>query len=576
MKRNIIKFTGIAMISALTLTACHPDRVKEEVGLAAILSLTIKNQASGNCAISLNLGTLYSGAIIQTAVNATTTFTDTEFQAASGETIGTNQNYTTYASVPYNVKYDAFIKGGGSYDKTARDADIATAKATVDQGSIIGAALAIVGTTSLTNAQKTAALQAFYATFSADEQLAIAKRFNAALTAATFKATFIDTFPGNFGGTTAAAGSLGGAMCASVDSNTSSVFTGTACSVSGTVTANFQTTIVSPYQARQAYVNGTGILACARIPRSSCSFTGLTTTDRAAAFTSIVKAFDAVNNNQDCRKPTSDFSNSMIRGAFVGTPKNTIISGFTTHSNPYVVANPNATVDVYTSISEGSTFPNNKIFPERAYPVSSALSNISTNFNVAFPLTIGTTTQVAGDSTIAYYKASNINVTQVDACEGLSLSGYGPISDIAQTSTALATRKELTSTKEIAYAFSAENTAATLYATTRGAVQDTINSAGNDAIACNNSFRSKFAISVAIGGGKLPVLNAAITGDGGATSSLTTCLYGGTATGRATSSSLLASTSLAGIGSCPAGASAGAARFGDSGLDKLSAFPNNE
>ncbi|TGL61268.1 hypothetical protein EHQ58_05695 [Leptospira ognonensis] len=545
MKRNIIKFTGIAMISALALTACHPDRVKEEIGLAAILSLTIKNAASGNCAISLNLGTLYSGAIMQAAISSTTTFTEAEFTQASGTSIGTGQNYTTYASVPYNVKYDAFIRGGGTYDSTARNTDIATGKASVDAASYLGIAAATcsaAGTTSGATLQ--AILDAHLATFTTAEQTSLGAVFTAAGGSVTGVRT---AFAGG-------CGVIAGALAATYTAFGGSTATATA------------------YQARQAYANGTGILACARIPRSSCTFTGLTTADRAAAFTSIVKAFDAVNNNTDCRKPNSDFSNSMIRGAFTGTPRNTIISGFTTHTYAFVVAHP--TTDVVTPISEGSTFGNNKIFPETAYPVSPALSNISAAFNVAFPLTIGTTKQ--DESSIKYYKASNINLSQVDACEGLSLSGYGPISEIAIGSTNIANRKELTSTKEIAYAFSAENTAAALYATTRGAVQGTATATELDAIACNNSFRSKYVISQAIGGGKLPVLNSAISGDGGSTSNLTTCLYGGTAAGRTTSGSLLATTSLAGIGSCPAGASAGAAKFGDSGLDKLTAFPNNE
>lgn len=573
MKRNIIKFTGIAMISALALTACHPDRVKEEIGLAAILSLTIKNAASGNCAISLNLGTLYSGAILQSAVNSTTIFTQAEFEQASRTTIGTGKDYTTYASVPYNVKYDAFIKGGGTYDENARKTDINSGKGATDLGVLLGAFTLGAGATATTptwtaSAASGSTTQTQYALFSADEKTAIVAATNGAIASVAVLNTIVTN------SNVAAGAGTADTLCQLI---TSGAVSTCAALNAGLTLAQRQTayaTVVGAYQARQAYVNGTGILACARIPRSSCTFTALTTTDRAAAFTSIVKAFDAVNNNQDCRKPTSDFSNSMIRGAFVGTPKNTIISGFTTHSIPYVVANPNSTVDVYTSISEGSTFPNNKIFPEAAYPVSSALSNISANFNVAFPLTIGTTKQEVGNG-IPYYKASNISVLAVDACEGLSLSGYGPISDIAQTSTALATRKELTSTKEIAYAFSAENTAAALYATTRGGANGTADAAGLDSFACNNSFRSKYAISVAIGGGKLPVISGAVSGDGGVTSTLTTCLYGGTATGRATSSSLLATTSLAGIGSCPAGASAGAAKFGDSGLDTLSNFPNN-
>lgn len=550
MKRNINKFIGIALISSLGFTACHKKSVTEEPGLALLLSLAIRNSASGNCAVSLNLATLYSGAIIQTAVNTVGTFTQADYEQCSSTTVGSGQTYTTYADVPYNVKYDAFIKGGGTYDATARATDTATAKASVDAGSVLGAAKATAsGITAAggapcgaQNASLIAAVTGHINQFSAAEITAL----NPVLVALTAGA-------GGLNATTilGAGGLANAGVCAALIPN---------------VTAN-DNSAVSGYQARQAYANGAAILACGRIPRSSCTFAALTTADRATAIKSAVTAVDNVANNADCRKTNSDFTNAMIRTSFFGVPKGTVISGFT--SSPSVTASP---TDGYIAISEGTTAPNNKIFAKSAYPISSALSTITTGFNVAFPMSVGTTKQT--ESTIPYYKASNISIAAVESCEALGFAGYGPSNGVTTNNATLALKKELTPAKEIAYAFSAENTAATLYAGVRGAVQDTANAAGSDAIACNNSFRSRFSIPLAIGGGKLSVLNNAVSGNGGATSTLTTCVYGGTSTSLTTSASLL-STTLAGIAACPTAAAAGAGKFGDTGLDTLANFPNN-
>lgn len=506
MKRIILKLTGIAVLSSLALTACQHDKLKDESVLAALLASSIRSSASGNCAISLNLATLYSGAIIQSAVNTSTIFTESDFNAATGTT-ATALGYTNYAAVPYNVKYDAFIRGGGTYDATARTADINSAKALTDLVALAGQAAVLCSANAATPAATLqGATTQFLATYSTAEQTAL----NAAVAGVT--STVIN------GALAAGCGAVAGAPWTSFGGATATA---------------------SAYQARHSFVNGAAILACARIPRTQCTFAALTTADRATAIRNGVTAVDNVANNSDCRKTNADFVNNMIRTNFTGVPRGTVISGFT--SSPSVTASP---TDGYIAISEGSTAPNNRIFAESAYPIASALSAISTNFNVAFPMTVGNVKQ--GESTIPYYRASNINLVQVETCESLGFAGYGTTTSGVTGNATLATKLELTPARELAYAFSPENTAATLYAAVRGATQGNATAAELDAIACNNSFRSRFSVPLAIGGGKLGALNSAVSGNGAATATLTTCTYGGTTTSRTTTNSLL-STTLAGI-----------------------------
>ncbi|WCL49777.1 hypothetical protein [Leptospira sp. GIMC2001] len=539
LKSFITKTLAVSAIAAMAVN-CHPDKVEEDALLAGLVASQIRGLGASNCAISLNLATLYSGAIIQQAVNSTsltgaTIFTEEEFEAASATTVAAGQTYETYGQVPYNVKYDAFIRGGGTYTADSRTADINSARNVVDVGAYFGLLAAAVsanggvaticGSATL-RAGVSGALTTWYGTYTGDQK------------------TTLD-------GTLTAAGTSHTALSGGINNAGTCVATFTA------IGARLTTEAGSAYQARQAHVNGSAILACGRIPKSSCSLAGISTANRAAAITAKEKTYADIGNNPDCRKTDADFMNRVRTGLFTGLPRNTPVLG--------TVASP---IDQIGAISEGGTAANNQIFAESAYPVSSALSAISTNFNVAFPLTTGTTAQAS--STIPYYGASNINFTVVDSCESVGFIGYGPINAAATTSAALQNRRELTSVKEIAYAFSTQNAAASTYAAISAVV--------NDEIACNNSFRSKFPIPLAIGGGKLPELANASTGDGGASSNLSLCVYGGTEAGRATSISLLTSgvATLSGIESCTMANFGAANRFGDAGLEKLTNFPNNE
>jgi len=549
MKMNTFLKLGMATTLLLGAANCSQKVVEDKPFITLLLSNAIKSAASGNCAVSLNLATLYSGAVLQNAINTATTFTQAEFQEASGTTVGTGQTYETYASVPYNVKYDAFIRGGGTYNDAARTADINTGKAGVD---LVALALLNASATSSfasVNATTFGVAQAFWNTYSDAEKTAI----GAAAAAASSNAVTLASLNTAYGSLAAYGASLGGGLA--------TFFGGVITAAGGQLAAG------AAYQARQAFANGGAVLACGRIPRSSCTFAALTTADRATAVTNGVTNINNVANNTDCRKPNADFINSLIRSSFTGLPRGQVITGLSFRGN--LTASP---TDSYIAISEGGTASLNTIFAERAYPVSSALSAISTNFNVAFPLRVGTTKQTDGNGTIAYYGGSNINLSVVDTCEAFGLAPFGQGTN-KTNSTTLQAYKTLTSTAEVAYAFSPQNSAATLYSALRGAVQGTPSEATNDAIACNNSFRSRFSIPLAIGGGKLPVINA-VSGDGSASALLTTCVYGGTTASLETTRSLLANV-ITGITACPATAKGAAALFGDTGVDTLANFPNN-
>lgn len=530
-KSILKKSIAIGALASVAIN-CQPGKIKDDPALGILAALTVTGLGKGNCAISLNMGTLYSGGIMQAAANTATIFTQAEFEAAAGKTIA-ELNYATYAAVPFNLKYDAFIKGGGTYTAESRTADINSGKATFDLLALMGVAAAACSANAATPAGTLqAATTAFFNTYTTAEQTAL----NAAVAGVT--STVVN------GALAAGCAAIGAAPYTSVGG--------------GTV-------VGGAYQARQAYSNGSGILACARIPRSSCSLGGISTATRALDIAAKTKVFNDISANESCRKSNPNFMGNVRTALFTGVPKGEVILG--SAADPTNVGSP---------ISEGTTFPNNRVFPESAYPVSGALSAISSNFNVAFPLSTGAVAQAS--ATIPYYKASNVNFAVVDSCESigftnnsLNAQSVGPVNTVGTL--------PLTAVKEIFYSFSPENAAATQYAATRGATQANANgtptAAEIDAIACNNSFRTKLSIPLAIGGGRLGSIATAISGNAGDTATLTTCLYGGTASGRTTTSALLGTTSLANVPSCPTTAAAAAAKFGDTGLENLANFPDN-
>lgn len=297
---------------------------------------------------------------------------------------------------------------------------------------------------------------------------------------------------------------------------------------------------------------GTGLLACARIPRASCSFGGLTTANRSADIDNAVNVYNKVTSTSDCKMSGTTYANLLNNGFRGLLDTKGVNLGTGAHANP---------------VSNADTYELTKaqvILGEKMYPKFGSL--VSLGFGTLMPMKAGTTaiTQSATELTLG----SNININQVESCETLGLPSTG--FTVAQST-------PLTSIREIAYSFSTEGSAAAAYAAARSLTVPTYAATEpfEDAKICNNALRAQYKPAVAIGGGKLPSVNGAY-GDGGS-ALLTACLYGKDATARGTAATTLAgaSTALTGIASCPAAASAGAAKFGDDGLDKLENFPNN-
>lgn len=453
MKFNSMKITGLALLSALSLSACKPDVEESLPIVTALVSGAVQSAGSGNCAISVNLTGLYSGTVLQLAVTG------------AGDTSGTfrtqyntvypNATVATQAELiaaPFNLKYDAFFTLNSTWTAAVRAGYVNSVATAMDAGSFATAGVS-------------------------------------ATSAAGLKA-----------------------------------------------------------------IRGTSILACARIPRSSCSVTGLTTLNLAADLVAQTAAVNLVLSTAEARKTP----------AYVNAVKTTGFNGHATTSTAL-----NLFDGTFTPTSGGSTssFTGNNILATNAYPKFGTL--VGLGFGNLMPVSTGTTAYALDSTT--FTQGSNLAVTPVTSCESLGLSDRGI------TQTASAASLPLTPAKEIAYAFSTQGSSAALYATAIGASIGTASQATEDAIQYNKALRSRFSVPLALNqGGKLDDISA-VSGNGGATSTLTTCLYGQTAAIRTTAASVLAaaSSTLTGINDCPAAASTAAARFGDTGNQTLSSFPNN-
>ncbi|BDA79808.1 hypothetical protein LPTSP3_g27380 [Leptospira kobayashii] len=540
MKRNFIKFTGIALVSTLAFTACHKEAVKEEPFLAALLAEAVKSAASGNCAISINHAGLAYGAVIQTAVinggtasaiygnaalnGSTTTFTQTEFESAVGGTIA-SLGYNTYAEVPYNVKYDAFFK----WDATKRNTALTWTKTFRDYFLFIG-------------------------------NLAVGDNTGAAA-----------AFPTGTGAAVVSLVATGGVS--STNCNSFVNYAGTCSTATTTLAASFG--VVDR-------TNGTATLACARIPKSSCSIAGLTTANRAADIDSASAVYNAVLGNSDCRKSGVNFPGALAKVGFKGLPHNVSVG---LSSGTFVNTKTNSASSSVDSLT--------RILPENAYPKFGSL--VSLGFGALMPVnkTDAAYPTTASTSNTLYYGGKNLSVTSVDSCESIDL-GSGITTKVPEP-------KELTSAAEVSYSVSTNGSAAALY-------YDLANSASfsgaaasydattftsptvSDGIACNNSFRSKTSIPLAIGGGKYPSISSGVSagakGDGGATSLLSICVYGGAnVAARSYAKALLASglttagttTTSAQIPDCSSKAFAVSNNFSELGTNPPSStsYPNN-
>ncbi|MDX1960756.1 MAG: hypothetical protein SFU98_19445 [Leptospiraceae bacterium] len=536
---KFLKTTILATLVVANMMTCS----KPSGGSAAniyLLANSIQSATKGNCAVSVNLESLYYGAIVQSAVSggaATTTQSATAFDyldynSVTGETLTPAE----WAAIPYNKRYDAFFTTtlNATWTQAARNAVLASAKGSADAVAYLGLAASLCSSNAATPGTTIAGALAGFRTESAS--------VSGSLTAA--EATAANTTLTAFGGTTTIEGAFTAAGCGAIGGSLALSYAG----------AGGSSTAASAYVNRVAQKHGAALLACARIPRSSCSFAALTTANIAAAKSSVVAAFDALNNNSDCRKSSANLMNNALIAQTTGLKDKDTITGFATRG--ILTGGDTLYPNARTSQGSTSTPVGNQIYAERAYPISTALANISANFALAFPLSQGTTSY----STTTMTGGANVNTKIIDSCAAIGL-GVGP-------SPAATASKFLTSPAEILYSLSTNNTAATFYSAVSGSV--------TDSIACNKSFRSKFNTSSAstlnLLGEKLATIDTT-SGDGASSSLTSTCVYGGSA---ATNSTVAAafSTVIAGLNICPAAASVGASTFGNTGLNSISGtFP---
>lgn len=465
---------------------------------AFLLADSVRQAASGNCAISINHAGLSYGVYINVAINnggviginsalsglnpatsgvfasvaasqSVELFTQANYEAASGSSV-TEQGYSSYSAVPYNVKYDAFFKEGGSWTAEKRYKLIDFAKTFVD--SFVPWVIF--------NANTSAGITALNGLQAPQSNIQDSMLYAVSSGSVSTRTAFISGLPG------------------------------TATSLSAAITGFVGIGL-------QSAVNGTAALACARIPRANCSVGALTTPDRETDIRGAKDVVNAVFNNKACPIVSDEHANNILNSGFVGLPPKTKV---TTIVGDYERPTNATSFPIGGDSSNGIT-SSTKILAERAYPKFGSL--VGLGFGNLMPINKGTGTYVLAADKFEFGK--NLEARVVESCETLGLT-RGVTVDLPAN-----LRKQLTSAPEIAYSLSTNGQAASLYA----------NVSQGDPAACNGSFRSQFVIPQTLGGGKLPNLATAPAGDGGVTSLLSICVYGGTATKRAYAKTLLAS-----------------------------------
>lgn len=550
----------MAIFAGLTVN-CHKSSDGNDGGAKILLmAQQVASAASGGCAINVNLGGLYAGSIYSAAIS--TQFSQSEYEAASGSTV-TAQGFSSYAAVPYNRKYDAFVKTGGTYTTTNRNADIASGKAIADASAYLGQAAALCSANAATPGATIQAALAGFRTASTSVSGSLSSTEATAMEAALVTL-----------GTSSATIEAGFTSCAGLGQAVYNTLGGAA-------------TTASVYFARLNYATGSAMMACTRIPRSQCNLGAISTATRSAGIGSVVRAHEMFLNYADCRKPVASFAEGVLRYQTTGLPSTTPIPAVTSALDSTVGFRiRGAYKNSIANEGSASSFQGNQIYAENAYPISSALAQTAPSFTALFPLTSGN----AAFDTTTWRSGGNISLVTVDSCEAIGLGGVGPIPVKASDNYATVdNKKNLTEAKEISYAFSDNAAVATAYlgtytlATTgaagyiTAAITGAATSIATDTIACNKAMRNAFTVSGALGGGKLPVIDVAF-GDGQRSSLFTACLYGGSSTSRTTIGSILGTsvTSLSGITDCPSTASTAATAFPKNGTAaSFTTFPNN-
>ena len=568
---------------------------------AASITAGVPATASASAIAAANAATGAGTTTASTAAATTVANTATAADAIY-KLVPTN---AIYVNVPYNKKYDAFLTNsadGTSWTNALRATTIASQKVSTDltalAGSLLSPYFTIINTAvsagtftaaTVTTAQAAAqaSMNTFYATFSTAEKLAMAQALGSSNTVTT-----LDTLVANASTTqiyntgtansaVSGTGTFGSIACAAGGGNSGVVIllnTNTCVSginaAFGTVnTGSFTTgltTAGTAYLARLSYAKGAALMACARVPRTSCTASSLLTSTRDADVASLVNNYQTINATAECRKPSTGVLAAVLSQGATGLPKEATFLGKNTTVNlggGRIYQNTAA-----AGGSEGSTtgLSSTGILAEKAYPKSGALLGIAATFTTAHPMNSGTTPY----DTATFYGGSNINVANVTSCDALGLGNYGP-TPIKPTDslTTVNSKKTLTDVKEVVYAFSTNNTVAKAYETAIATTSPF--TATVDAIACNRQMRKLTPISSLLNvGTTLADLNTT-SGDGGATSLVTACVYGADSATRTVVSTTLGTT-LPGLDSCPVAASSGASSFGATGLTTYTSFPDGQ
>jgi len=539
MKSLIFKLLSIGVVAGL-VAGCRPKTSEEDAVLFGIVSQQITGLAEGNCAISINHAGLTYGVYVNVAINnggvlgissqlagasavfasvfgsvapsqSIELFTLANYEAASGSTIA-EQGFSSYANVPYNLKYDAFFTERGAWTAAKRNALLNFSKTFVDSFQIMtgynsNTASQIVTVVQGGNPTRKAILDGFVKAFliGAFGQSNVP---NCATTADPFK-DLMDPNPSNC---------KGNILNVPVTSWPDSVFGDDPGLNDPDRVKNVVTTLATAMGAvgLQSAVNGTAALACARIPRANCSVRALTTADQKTDIKNATKVVNTLLGNPACPMPNAAFRRKAIelglKGLKPGTKVNLATGVYEAKSNISDYIEPFSITGIDSST---------RILPEKAYPKFGSL--VSLGFGNLMP--INRTNEKYEITSSNFRFGRNLDAKLVTSCESLGLN-VGPSPSVTEPN-----RQDLTPTQEIAYALSPGGSAASLYKEV----------GGGDPFACNASFRDQFSIPLALGGGKLPQLTNAPSGNGGATQLLSLCVYGGNATKRGAPRVLLAS-----------------------------------
>lgn len=290
---------------------------------------------------------------------------------------------------------------------------------------------------------------------------------------------------------------------------------------------------------------GTGLMACAKIPRANCSVGALTTANQQADIESKQSIRKALLSETACTVTPTQLT-AANTALFKGAPA--------TVQAENGVATPAATLTDKVDTTDS-------ILGEKMYPAFGAL--VKEGFGVLMPMKSGTT---AYELTAELYTAgSNLNATTVESCESIGIE-KGKAG------------KGLSPVPEIVYAFSEQGAAATIYAVVNG--KDPSLADYTQAIACNTALRKTvnkgLPLALKNAGIQINTELLANAGNAGATESLGLCVYGGDASKRST---LLTETGLnvsPFVKDCdPTKALSAVGKFGEVGLRSFKANSAN-